>query len=123
MPDSNSPRVTRAEEDSSTVLIGSRSDQSRSNRKWWCPSDPTIAAYTDRVLGKRKRAWVEFHLARCHRCRLVVADVIKGQRYSDPLLPPVQLIRKAMGLVKQQPTSQRWVWAPAGVLAGIALRA
>jgi hypothetical protein len=120
MPDSNSPRVTRAEEDSFTALI-ERGDQSRLNRKWSCPSDHMIAVYTDGVLGKRKRAWVEFHLARCDRCRMVVADVVKTQRHSDPLVPPVQLIRKAMGLVEKQPLSRRWVWAPAGVLAGIAL--
>jgi hypothetical protein len=122
MPDPNSPRVTRAEEDSHTTLI-ERGDESRLNRKWWCPSDYMIAGYTDGVLGKRKRAWVEFHLARCHRCRLLIADVVKAQREPDLSLPPVQVFQKAIGLVPPRPAPRRWVWVPLGALAGIALLA
>lgn len=123
MPDTNSPKVTRAGEDSPMVLLGSGSDQSRLSRSWLCPSDHTIAAYTDGVLGKRKKLWVEFHLARCQRCRLVVADVVKAQREADLPLPPAQLIRKAEGVVGPKTVRRRWVWAPAGALAGIALLA
>ena len=124
MPDTNSPKLA-GQEDLSMMLFRSRSHQSRLNRGWSCPSDHTLAAYTDGVVGERKRAWVEFHLARCQRCRLLVADVVRAQRESDLSPPPVRLIQKAMGLVgrRSRPPTQRWVWAPAGALAGIALLA
>jgi putative zinc finger protein len=121
MPDTNPPEVTRTEADLPMMLFGSRSDQSQSNRRWLCPSDHTIAAYADGVLSKHRRAWVEFHLSGCQRCRLLVADIVKSQRESDLSLPPVQLVQKAMGLVGRRPVPRRWVWAPVGALAGIVL--
>lgn len=123
MPDNSFPNLTRAAEDFTMVLFRRGSNESKLKRSWWCPSDASIAAYADSVAGKRKRSWVEFHLARCHRCRLVVADIIKAQRQFDLPCPPAHLIGKAVGLVEPGRSRRRWFWVPAGALAGIALLA
>ena|SRR5436190_13107505 len=122
MPDINSPEVNGVEEHLG-MLFEHKPDQARLCRKWSCPGDHTISVYADGVLSKPRRAWIEFHLARCQRCRLLVADVIKAQREPALSVPPVQLVQKAMGLVGRRPATRQWVWAPAGALAGIALLA
>ena len=122
MPDTNSPKVTR-DEDSLLMLSERGPEQRLLGRKWSCPGDHTIAAYADSVLNKHRRAWLDYHLSGCQRCRLLVADVVKAQREPDLLLPPVQIIQKAMGLAGRRAAPRRWVWAPVGALAGIALLA
>jgi Putative zinc-finger len=118
MPDTTSPKVTMADED-----FGRETDRTMPRRRWNCPGDLMIAAYADGTLGQLKKSWVEFHLAGCQRCRLLVAEVIKAQRETDLPLPPLKLKWKAISLAERKPASQRWVWAPAGVLAAIALLA
>lgn len=118
MPETNSSKVTMAEED-----FESETDRTMLSRRWNCPGDPMIAAYTDGSLGQLKKSWVEFHLAGCPRCRLFVAEVIKSQRETDLPLPPLELKWKALSVAERKPAPQRWVWAPAGVLAAIALLA
>jgi hypothetical protein len=122
MPDTNSPKVTWAEEDLPIRLFKRDPEQTLSH-KWSCPTDHTIAAYADGRLRRLTKAWIEFHLSGCQRCRLLVADVVKEQRESDLPVPPVQLVQKAMGLAERRTARRRWVWAPAGALAGIALLA
>jgi putative zinc finger protein len=122
MPDTNSPKVTWTEEDLPIRLFNRDPEQALSH-KWSCPRDHTIAAYADGRLRRLRKAWIEFHLSGCQRCRLVVADVVKEQRESDLPVPPVQLVQKAMGLAGRRTALRRWVWAPAGALAGIALLA
>jgi Putative zinc-finger len=122
MPDTSSPKVTRAEENLPIMFFERDPDLTLLSRKLSCPGDHTIAAYADSTLSKYRRAWVEFHLSRCERCRLVVAHVVKAQRESDQSLPP-QVIQKAMGLAGQRTAPRRWVWAPVGALAAIALLA
>jgi hypothetical protein len=122
MPDTNSAKVTRVEENLPIMFFEREPDQSRLSRKLSCPGDHTIAAYADSALSKYRRAWVEFHLSRCERCRLVVADVVKAQRESDQSVPP-HVIQKAMGLAERRAAPRRWIWAPAGAVAGIALLA
>jgi len=122
MPDTNSAKVTRVEENLPIMFFEREPDQTLLSRKLSCPGDHTIAAYADRALSKYRRAWVEFHLSRCERCRLVIADVVKAERESDQSLPP-QVIQKAMGLAGRRIAPRRWVWAPVGALAAIALLA
>jgi hypothetical protein len=120
MPDTNFPKVTSAE-DLPVMLFKREPDDAQLRRKWSCPGDHMIAAYTDAVLNKYARMWVEFHLSGCQRCRLLVADIVKAQREYDLALPPAQVFEKAMGLVERRPAPWRWAWAPVGALAGIAL--
>lgn len=121
MPDSNSPKLARVEEDLTVMLFEHESDDSQLSRKWSCPADHTIASYADDVLNKYGRAWVELHLSGCQRCRVLVADVVKSRRESDEPMPPLHVMQKAMDLGERHSVSSRWVWAPAGALAGIAL--
>jgi hypothetical protein len=116
-----SPRLTDIAQDLTRALLGRRIDESKLKRGWWCPSDDMIAAYTDGVVGKRTRSWVEFHLARCIRCRLVVADGIKAQRQSELPAAPVALVGQAIALVGTRSASRKWTWAPAGALAAVLL--
>jgi hypothetical protein len=90
-------------------------------RKWSCPGDQTIATYADGALNKQRRAWIEFHLSGCLRCRLLVGDVLKAQRESDAEPTPVQLIRMARELTVRRRAPRLWLWAPTGALAGIGL--
>ncbi len=123
MPDTNFPKVARAEEDLPVMLFEREPDDAQLSRKWSCPGDQTIAAYVDGVLKKYRRAWVEFHLSGCQRCRVLVADIVKAQRESDLPVPSLHVMQKAMDLQERRPGSPRWDWAPAGALAGIALLA
>jgi hypothetical protein len=90
-------------------------------RTWSCPGDHTVAAYADGVLGKYRRSWIEFHLSRCERCRMVVADTLKARREFDPPFTPAHLLQKARALAVRRPVHRLRLWAPAGALAGIAL--
>ncbi len=123
MPDTNSPKVATTEQDFSIMLFEREPDYTQLGRKWSCPGDHTIAAYADGVLNEYRRAWLEFHLSGCQRCRVLVADIIKAQRESDGPMPPLHVIQKAIGLQERRPVSRRWVWAPVGALAAIALLA
>ncbi len=116
-----SPRLTHIAQDFTRVLFGWRSNESKLKRDSWCPSDAMIAAYTDGVVGKRRRSWVELHLARCVRCRLLVADVIKAQRQSVLPAAPSALVAQAVALVGTRSASRKWTWAPVGALAAILL--
>jgi hypothetical protein len=123
MADTDSPKVARAEQDLSPMLFKCEPDHTQLSRTWTCPADHTIAAYADCMLNRYRRAWVEFHLSGCQRCRVLVADVVKAQRESDLPMPPRAAMQRARGLQERRPVSWRWVWAPAGALAGIALLA
>ncbi len=123
MPDTNSSKMTMADEDFRSMLGRSGKDKALPGRKWSCPADETIAAYADGALGDVRRAWVEFHLAGCRRCRLLVGWVIKAQREMDPPLPRAELKWKAIGLVGRKSSSRRWIWAPVGALGAVALLA
>lgn len=123
MPDTNSPKVSSVEEALPIMVYQREPEQTLLNRKWSCLGDHTITAYVDGVLTKYRRAWIEFHLSRCQRCRLVVADVVKAQRESDQPSPPAQCIQKAIGLVGRGATPRQWIWVPVGALAGMALLA
>lgn len=119
MPDTNSSRVSVADEDFAAMLIGT--DQELPRRKWSCPGVPTIAAYVDGMLGKLGTRWIEFHLSSCQRCRLLLADVVKAQREADLPLPPVELMQRAISLAERRPTPWRWVWVPATATTAIVL--
>jgi hypothetical protein len=123
MPDSNFPKVTMADEDFRSMLYGGGKDKTLRGRKWSCPADEMIAAYADGALRDVRKRWVEFHLAGCWRCRLLVAGVIKAQREMDLPLPPEELRWKAIGSVGRRSPFRRWIWAPAGALAVLALLA
>ena len=123
MPDSNSPKLARVEEDLTVMLFEREPDDVQLSRKWSCPADHTIASYADDVLNKYGRAWVEFHLSGCQRCRVLVADIVKSRRESDESMPPLHVMQKAMDLGERHFASSRWVWAAAGALAGIAFLA
>jgi hypothetical protein len=80
-----------------------------------------LAEYTDYVLGGTRKTWVEFHLARCVRCRVLVTEALKAQRETELPSPPAELQRKAFGFVERRRVPKRWVWAPAGALVGCSL--
>jgi hypothetical protein len=122
MPDTNSPKVTWTEEDL-PIRLFKRDPEQPLSRKWSCPRDHMIAAYADGRLRRFTKAWIEFHLSGCQHCRLLVADIVKAQRESDPPLPPIRVIQKAIGLAERRTAPRRWVWAPMGALAGITLLA
>jgi len=119
MADSYSHKATRAGED--LLMRLEREPEETLRRKWSCPGEHTIAAYSDGALGGYRRKWVEFHMSGCMRCRSLVADAVKAQRECDVAPAPPQLIEKARGLAVRQRPPLMWVWAPLGALAGIAL--
>ena len=124
MPDTTSPKVTMADEDVRS-LFGSEKDKTPSGRKWTCPEDEIIASYVDCTLGSARKKWVEFHLAGCRRCRLLIAGVLKAQREAEEDLPsvPPDLRWKSIGLVDRRSRSGRGIWVPAAALAAVALLA
>ena len=93
-------------------------------RRWNCPSDATIAAYVDSVLGESERARVQVHLAVCAHCRSLVSDVVKQTRETDVPETPAVLLERARALVATKPKRWAWSWGPAtvaGVLGSAAI--
>ena len=109
MPESNSLKVTMADEDGI--------DREVPKRKWSCPPDDAIAGYVDGALLGRRKAHVEAHLARCERCRKVVACIIKDQREIDLPAPPSALVYKTIIAATANSTARSWFWIPAGAVA------
>ena len=113
--------MNMTDEELPEMLFGNRRNHTLPSRGWVCPGDLRIAAYADGVLGKRKTELLELHLASCPRCRLIVADVVRAQRQLDTPQPPLELMRRAVGTVRQDSQSWRWIWVSVGALASIAL--
>jgi hypothetical protein len=113
MPESNSPKMTMADEDGT--------DQDVPKRKWSCPPDDAVASYVDGTLLRNRKGVVEAHLARCERCRKVVADIIKDQREIDLPTPPSALAYKTIAAATTNGIAKRWVWIPAGAVATLAV--
>jgi hypothetical protein len=109
------------EEDLAAMLFENGRNQDLSIRGWACPGDHSIAAYADSALDERTKARLEVHLAGCPHCRLIVADVMRAQRQVDLPQPPSELMRNAVGMVRQAPPSWRRIWVPVGALAIIVL--
>ena len=122
MPDSNFPKVTMAEEDLRSMFNRGGRDLPP-GRKWSCPGEEMIAAYADGALRNIRKTWVEFHLAGCQRCRLLVAGVIKARREVDLPLPPEEVRWNAIGAEGRRSPPRRWIWVPVGALAVLALLA
>ena len=119
MPDTNSPKVTMADENFPEMQVETGKDAPV--RRWTCPDDHTIAAYVDGALLQNSKARVELHLAKCERCRLIVADVVKLQREIDLPAPPSEIGRSMVRFEPPASTRSRWFWLPAAAMASIAL--
>lgn len=121
MPDTNSPRVTMADDDLRPILSRSKKKGIFQGRKWSCPEDEMLAAYVDGALGGIRKTRVEFHLSGCLHCRLLVAETVKAQREMDLPLPPGELKQKAIRLAEPRTAVKRWIWVPAGALVALAV--
>src|SRR5713101_2865532 len=119
MPDTNSPKLAMGEE--TFPAMRSESSENPPTRRWTCPDDQTIAAYVDDALRQNRRAGVEFHLSKCERCRLIVADVVKLQREVELPAPPSEIARSPVRFAPPASTRFRWFWVPAAAMASIAL--
>ena len=92
-----------------------------SKRRWTCPDEETIAAYVDGALQEDVNKQLENHLAKCGRCRSIVADVVKLQRDSDLPVPPFSAAKQAEAVPRQLPIGFRWIWVPAAAMAIVVL--
>ena len=110
MPDTNSPKLAMGEE--TFPAMRSESSENPPTRRWTCPDDQTIAAYVDDALSQNRRAGVEFHLSKCERCRLIVADVVKLQREHELPVPPFEFARRPAQYAPAVSAGFRWIWAP-----------
>lgn len=119
MPDTESSKVTMADEN--FPAMGGKTSENPSSRRWTCPDDQTIAEYVDGALRENRKARVEFHLAKCARCRLIVADVVKLQREVELPIPPLEIARRPVQLATKIFARSGWIWAPAGAVAVIVL--
>jgi hypothetical protein len=117
MPDTNSPKLTMGEDN--FPAMRSESSKNPLTRRWTCPDDQTIAAYVDNALSQNRKARVEFHVSKCERCRLIIADVVKLQRELELPVPPFEFARKPV--LPAVSGGFRWIWAPAAAMALIVL--
>ena len=90
-------------------------------RQWTCPTDDAIAAYVDRGLGEETKRRLESHLAKCERCRLMVADVVKLQRDIELPRPPLTAANMALSFQPRPVIGSRWIWASAAAMALLVL--
>jgi Putative zinc-finger len=109
------------EKDLPTVLFERNPDRHPLKSRWLCPDDHTVASYIDGRLSRYKRWWIEFHLARCPACRLVVADVVRTERETAVQSVPVALVSRAAELSRRRSFSWRVTWIPAATLGVVAL--
>ncbi len=121
MPNTHYRKVTRAIEQPKMTIF--RSEDNRFRRRWLCPGEMMIAAYSDGALGKWRKALIEFHLAGCERCRLTVGYLVKAQREADVAMPSADLLGRAVGSGRRPSYGRHWQWAAAGALAGIVILA
>jgi len=119
MPDTNSPKVSMADE----TFPEMRSEPSSNTpaRSWRCPDDETLATYVDGAIREDRRARVELHLAKCERCRLIVADVVKLQREVELPIAPSEIARNPVRFAPAPSRRSHWLWVPAAATASIAL--
>lgn len=117
MPDTTSPKVTMALENSLPGRFEGKQQLPR--RSWRCPSDEDIARYVDGTLAAGQQPGLETHLTRCERCRFVVADTIKSQRENELPTPPSALLYKTMQVASVKRAGKYWLWIPAGALAAL----
>lgn len=113
MPDNHSPEIIGNE---NFPVMAFESTDNPGKWPWTCPSDQTIAAYVDGALRQNKKGRVEVHLAKCERCRLIVADVVKLQREIEVPVPPFEVATRQI-VFASTVTRSRWIWAPAAAMA------
>lgn len=114
MPDNHSPEPTIRYENFPAMAFVSTDNPVK--WPWTCPGEQTIAAYVDGALRQNKKRRVEVHLAKCERCRLIVADVVKLQREIELPVPPFEVATKPI-VFAPTVTRSRWIWAPAAAMA------
>src|SRR5215470_4495059 len=107
MPNTDSPKVTMENQELPQSLFESKTGKSRI-RGWLCPGDHIVAAYVDGTLGSEKTKF-ESHLVKCPHCRSAVADVVKTQRDAGAVVPPFEIVQKAMRTVPVNVPRRGWV--------------
>lgn len=85
--------------------------------QWVCPNEQRLAEFADGVLPDRLRSPLEFHLSHCQRCRVLLSDVIKAKRESDPVFPSLAVIQKAEAICQRTPTVWQWMRVPLAAFA------
>jgi hypothetical protein len=113
MPDNHSPKIIGNE---NFPVMAFESTHNPVKWPWTCPGDQTIAAYVDGALRQNKKRRVEVHLAKCERCRMIVADVVKLQREIELPVPPFEVARQPIVFAPKATRSRR-IWAPAAAMA------
>ena len=86
-------------------------------RSWRCLRDDVIAAYVDGGLDDRSLEKTQSHLADCHACRSLVADVMAMRRL-ETLQPPFGLKERAFSTAV--PRRKQAVLIPAFAVAAAA---
>lgn len=119
MPDDHSTNCTINNE--SFPLMAYQRAKNALKRPWTCPPDDAIAAYVDGGLRKETKSRLESHLAKCERCRLIVADVVKLERDIELPHPPLSVRNKALSFRSRVVVGSRWMWAPAAAMALLVL--
>ena len=89
--------------------------------RWTCPNERRLAEFADGALPDRLRLRLESHLSHCQRCRVLLSDVIKAQRESDPISPSPALKQRAEALYGHPPTAWQSIRLPLGALATAAI--
>lgn len=113
MPDINSPKVPMLDQNPQARRFGHTHELDDLTGRWICPKDQVIAGYVDGTLDSSRKARVESHLARCERCRQIVADITKAQREADLPAPPPALVYRAIHAVPARSSRTYWRWVPA----------
>lgn len=97
-------------------LLQSRG-QGSAARRWYCPDEAQLAAYTDGQLGGGARQRVELHLADCAFCLGQVAFLLRLEEAEAPAEVPLSLLARARARVERQSLQLAWRWATAAAVA------
>ena len=115
MAESTPPKLPMVDDNLSSPRF--RASNNLMRRGWLCLGEQTIAAYIDNALGHAKKTRVEGHLAKCERCRHVVAEIVKLQRVVDLSVPPIEVTPAHVRSAPAAFAFCRWLWAPTGAIA------
>lgn len=107
-------------EDSGAARFGKLVDFFRPVR-WACPNEGRLAEFVDSALPEALRSRLEYHLSRCHRCRVLLSDVIKAERDFDPMFPTPALMQRAEAFNQRNSTRWRSMGVPLGAFAMAAI--
>ena len=89
------------------------------HRRWRCPSEETLAAFTERRLVDRAAERVRAHLADCEYCLGQVTFLLESEDLELPQVPAGLVVRAREAATREEPSRYPlWRWGTLAATVG-----